>query len=328
MDKTFNAVRQFAESIGLKKSALAPRPPRGMEPREMDLHDVDYHFPKLTNKTREKTLLPVQDHSQLSAKSSTMERKIDSSPSPSSSKPSYLSVNSASTSPDTTQIGNSMKTDRITEHLAAEKPTIASHQAKEAKECRGIIAHKIRAVKIGTELPVGHEQLKTAHAWTMSATTITMPDKFMSQPGVATLLNQNEAKALPPQFYGRNQLARDAAQGNLNNVSLFIAAYPEADVGPGEYSPSPLMEAARNGHIDVVKALVPRASEKVQLDALCEVFRIATSTEKRQALAPVIHALAQEFKDRDKNDSLNTITENLTGEHFDWVFDTLIKEWT
>lgn len=294
----------------------------------MDLHDVDYNFPKLTNKNREKTLLPVQDHSQLSAKSLTVERKIDSSPSLSSSKPSYLGVNSVSTSPDTTQIGNSMKTDRITEHSAAKKPTIASHQAKEAKERRGIIAHKIRAVKIGTELPVGHEQLKTAHTWTMSATTITMPDKSMSQPGVAASLNQNEAKALLPQFYGKNQLARDAAQGNLNNVSLFIAAYPEADAGPNEYSPSPLTEAARNGHIDVVKALIPRASEKVQLDALCEVFWVATSTEKRQALAPVIHALAQEFKDRDKNDSLNTITENLTGEHFDWVFDTLIKEWT
>lgn len=328
MDKTANTINQFARFIGLNNRGLAPRPPWNLQPREIDLHSLEYDFPKIANKTPEKTLLPAKNKSQLSANSSELTNKINASGFPSASKPAYLSVDCLSASPDAPEGKDGKTADGKTEHLTVKKPSIKQYQPKEAKERKGNIVRIAQAEECDTQLPVGQGQLRIKTALAMSASTVAMPSKSINQRSATALLNQEQAKALLPELYGRNQFANDAARGNLDKVNLFIAAYPEADAGPSEYSPSPLIEAARNGHIDVVKALIPRASEKVQLDALCEVFRIATSTEKKQALEPVIHTLAQGFKNRDKNDYLNTITENVPDEHFDWVFDTIIKEWT
>lgn len=329
MDKVLNTLHQIKGFVELKNNAPAPRPSWNKQPREMDLHSLDYDFPKVASRTQKKALLPAQRQLQSSANSPTPGSNVAVvSGFPSASKPSYLNANYFPPSQDAKKDVKSKNADEKTAHLTSEKPLIKQHQKKEEQQRRRNIVRSAPGGGDGTQLPVGHKQLKTAQAWTMSATIVATPAESMSQPDITAPLSKEVAKAQLPEFYGRNQFAHAAAQGKLKEVNLFLAAYPETDAGPGEYSPSPLIEAARNAHPDVVKALMPKASEKVQIDALSAVLHGATTESERMKLADTIEVLAKGFKENQKNDVFNAICDPISGtEQLDWVFETLMKIW-
>jgi hypothetical protein len=324
MDKAWHAMRQLAQNTRLTEG-LAPRPPGRMEPEGMDLHHLDYKFPKVACKPQGNKLLPEQKQPQLLADSSAPPGKSNLAGSPYASKPSYTGIDSSPVSQHAIESEKSRQADQGSEHVSAAKAPDTRHQAKESK---GNSVQRAGIRQAGTHLPVGHEPLNTVHSWTMSASTIATPIKSMGQPGVITPANQDEAKALLPQFYGRNQFATDAARGNIEMVRRFIAAYPETDAGPSEYSPSPLKEAAKNGHLDVVEALIPKASGEVRIDTLCAVCWAGTDEEQQTKLAPIVKALAQSVKKKDNGDVLNAATDPIRDpKHSDWIFETLVDAW-
>lgn len=324
MDKALRAIHQLTQNIRLTND-LAPCPPRGMEPEEIDLHHLDYEFPKVKIKPQGNKLLLEQKQPQSLANSSAPPGKSHPSGAPCASKPSYTSIYSSAISASAIETEKARHADKKTEHVMAEKASDRQHQKKEAK------SNDVKRVGIrraSTHLLVGKQQLNMPHSWTTSASTIVIPGKSIMQPGIIAPPNKDEAKALLPQFYGRNQFAIDAARGNIDMIRRFIAVYPETDVGPSEYSPSPLKEAAKNGHLDVVEALLPKASEQIRIDTLCSVCSATTDKEQQTKLTPIVKALAQTVEQKDRNDVLNAATEPIgDNNHWNWVFDTLSATW-
>lgn len=324
MDKALRAVYQLTQNTKLTKD-LAPRPPRGMEPEEMDLHHLDYQFPKVGIKTQGSKLLSEQKQPQSLANSSVPPSKSHLMGAPSTSKPSYTNIHSSAASPSPIETEKARQADQNTKHVIAEKTSDKPHQEKETKSNH---VRKAGIRQAGTHLPVGQQQLNMSHSWTTSASTVVIPGKSIMQSGIIDPSNKDEAKAPIPEFYGRDQFAIDAARGNIDMVRRFIAAYPETDAGPSEYSPSPLMEAAKNGHLDVVEALLPKASEQIRIDTLYSVCWAAKNEEQRTKLEPIVRALAPSVEKKNRGDvfyAANFVPGSRCDfSHYSWISATLL----
>ena len=228
-----------------------------MQPEEIDLHSIDYDFPVFRNNkpTGKAHLNRERPQAQLLTSSLESASKSHSVGFLHASKPSYESDNSASACPDTIENEKSEQAHETTGQLASKKMSDAGHQAKEIK---GITRPNEGISETDIPSPANQGQSDIVRALIASASTVEIYCASTTQPKPITLSDQEQAKALLPPFYGRNQFATDAAKGNITIVKLFLAAYPETDAGPSEYSLLLFRKLQRMGILMWLKRLFQR----------------------------------------------------------------------
>lgn len=132
MDSIFHTTRQLFQKSGLT-GGPAPRPPLRMEPKGIDLHDLDYAPPKVSNKRAANTLLPKQNCTQLTENSSKPANTMNSAGSLYVSKPSYTSANLMPDCPDIIKSEKSSLAHSTTEQLTSAKTLDTERRVKERK---------------------------------------------------------------------------------------------------------------------------------------------------------------------------------------------------
>lgn len=303
-------------------------PSKKIQPKGIDLHSIDYDFPAVRNNkpTGKAHLNQERPQAQLLTSSLESASKSHSVGFLHASKPSYASDNSASACPDTIENEKSEQAHETTRQFASTKMSDAGHQAKKIK---GITRPSEGISETDIPSPAKQGQSDIVRALIASASTVEIYCAPTTQPKPITLPDQEQAKALLPALYGRNQFATDAANGNITMVKLFLAAHPETDAGPSEYSPSPLQAAAENGHLDVVEALIPKASEQIRVDTLRSLCLLATDEEQQTILNPIVKSLARSVKTQYVWDRFKEVTKGLIAvrgnSQYQWAMDTVLE---
>jgi hypothetical protein len=99
-------------------------------------------------------------------------------------------------------------------------------------------------------------------------------------------------------------LCNIVASGNLRTVSahLYEAASPDiVNTAPTSGAPGPLAIAASNKRLDIVKRLLPMASEESKIAALVALASVASEDYSTDSYVPTGHALFQSLKNPEQS---------------------------
>jgi len=332
MDSIFHTTRQLFQKSGLT-GGPAPRPPLRMEPKGIDLHDLDYDHPKVSSKRATNTLFSKQNCTQLLENSSKPASTMNSASSPYVSKPCYTSANSMPACPDIIKSEKSSLAHSTTEQLTSAKTPDAEHQVKERK---GNIVHSGGIKKIDIQFPVRQERSDMIRSFIASASTVEIHCEPTSQLKTIGPANQDEAKAPLSPLPVRNQFAAEAARGNPEMGKRSVEAYPKTNASLNKYSPLGAMEATKNPYdvapTLVIEALTQKLSARQQI-MLFTFCLLGHDENARTKITPGLSPFANSLKTMDKNERetiLGAATRFIGGEEqkeqYKWVVDTLTNQ--
>lgn len=329
MDSIFHTTRQLFQKSGLT-GGPAPRPPLRMEPKGIDLHDLDYDQPKVSSKRATNTLFSKKNCTQLLENSSKPVSTMKSASSPYVSMPCYKSANPMPACPDIIKSEKSSPAHSTTEQLTSEKTPDAEHQVK---ECKGNIFHSAGIKKIDIQLPGQQEQSDMIRSFSASASTVEIHCEPTSQPKTLGPANQDKAKA---PLSVRNQFAAEAARENPEMGKRSVEAYSKTNASLNKYSPPGAMEATKNPYevapALVIEALTQKLSARQQI-MLFTFCLLGQDKNARTKVTPGLSSFANSLNTMDK-DERETILEAATRfiggeeqkEQYKWVIDTLTNQ--
>jgi hypothetical protein len=155
--------------------------------------------------------------------------------------------------------------------------------------------------------------------WLEHAMPVHLPNSMRTrQTHAVTSQPAPAAVAASTAHYTTSTFVSAARDGNLQMVKLHIEAGLNVNAGPSAFAPTPLTEAAMGGHCDVVKAILPHASEQSKTDSLRALMWTASDQDMENKLNESGKAIVASLKDKatayEKMDS-----EELPVERINWM---------